>query len=91
TGLIDILGHPTGRLLGSRDPMPLDLEAIFVAAARAGTAMEINASADRLDLNDVNAHTALKHGLMLSINSDAHSPTMLDTWDLGLLMARRAW
>ena len=70
---VDILGHPTGRLILRREPYPVDIEAVLDAAARHGVALEINCQVDRLDLNDVHARLARERGVPLVISSDAHS------------------
>ncbi len=88
---VNVLGHPTGRLLGSRDPIELDLDAVFDACAANGVAVEINASPERLDLNDVNALAARRKGLTLVIDTDAHSVRNLDLMHFGVEQARRAW
>lgn len=88
---VTILGHPTGRLLNKREPMDLDMEAIVEAAARTGTALEVNASWQRLDLNDRHARMAREKGVMLSIDTDAHSAQQLEQMSLGVRVARRAW
>jgi DNA polymerase (family 10) len=88
---VDIIGHPTGRLLGRRDPYAIDMERVIEAAAKTGTVLEINASPDRLDLNDVNAQAAKEAGVKIVINTDAHSPPELDNMHLGLSVARRGW
>jgi DNA polymerase (family 10) len=88
---LDILGHPTGRLLGRREPFPIDMSAVIDAAARTGTVLEINASPERMDLNDLYARRAKEKGVCLSVNADAHSPAGLDLLSWGLYMARRAW
>ncbi len=87
---VNIIGHPTGRLIGRREGLTPDLSKLFAAAAKAGTAMEINASYPRLDLNDRNARVALDAGVMLSINTDAHSPEGVGANSLGVAVARRA-
>jgi DNA polymerase (family 10) len=87
----DILGHPTGRLLGQRDPYEVDLEAVLDAARRTGTAVEINASPERLDLNDVHAKMARERGVMLVISTDAHNRYQLRYMQFGVGIARRAW
>jgi DNA polymerase (family 10) len=89
--LVDILGHPTGRLLGRREPFPLDMDAVIEAAVRCGTVLEINASPDRMDLDDAYAFRAKKAGAKLTVNADAHSVAGLDLLPWGLFMARRAW
>jgi DNA polymerase (family 10) len=88
---VRILGHATGRLLGERDPYPVDLEAVFAAARDGGVAVEINASPQRLDVNDRHARRARGLGLMLAINTDAHAESHLDFLRLGVGVARRAW
>ncbi len=70
---VDILGHPTGRMLLKREAYPIDIEAIVAAAASNGLAMEINSQAHRLDLNDVHARLAHNRGVRIVISSDAHS------------------
>ena len=87
---IDILGHPTGRLLGRREPFPVDMEAVIDAAIRTGTILEINASPERMDLNDSYARRAKEKGAKLTVNADAHSTQGLGLLPWGLFMARRA-
>lgn len=88
---VHVIGHPTGRLIGSREGLPLDFEKVFKAAAANGTAMEINSGYPRLDLSDVHAKAALEAGCKLSINTDAHSIDGLTWMHLGVSVARRAW
>ncbi len=88
---VDILAHPTGRLIGSREPYDVDLEAVFAAAVRHGKAIEINGSPDRLDLSDVHARRAAELGIPIAVNSDTHYLSNLDNLELGLGVARRAW
>ena len=88
---VDILGHPTGRKVEARDPYDVDLEAVMQAALEGNTALEINASPQRLDLNDVFARRARELGLKLSIGSDAHSTKELDQVRFGVFVAQRAW
>lgn len=88
---VDILGHPTGRLLGRREPFAIDMDAVIDAAVRTGTALEINASPERMDLDDIYARRARDAGARLTINADAHSISGLDLLPWGLRMARRAW
>jgi DNA polymerase (family 10) len=88
---VDILGHPTGRLLGQRDPYDVDIEAIVDAAVRTGTALEIDASPDRLDLKDTHVHLAKERGARLAIGTDAHSRDQLRHMPLGVSVARRGW
>ncbi|MGH7322276.1 MAG: DNA polymerase/3'-5' exonuclease PolX [Candidatus Rokuibacteriota bacterium] len=88
---VRILVHPTGRLLGSREPYEVDLEQVFAVAKRHGKAVEINGSPWRLDLKDVHARRARDLGLRLSIDTDTHYLTELDNIALGVATARRAW
>ena len=87
---VDIIGHPTNRLLPDRAPSDLDMEVIFKAAAKHDTVLEINANPQRLDLNDVHARRALELGVTLAIDTDAHRPGMLDHLFFGVATARRA-
>ncbi len=88
---VDILGHPTGRLLGSRDPYDVDIEAVVDAAARTGTALEINAAPERLDLKDTHVRLARDRGVRLEIGTDAHTSGQLSHMPLGVSVARRGW
>ena len=88
---VNVIGHPTGRLIMKREGLSPDLARVFKAAAAAHTAMEINASYPRLDLNDVNARAAIRAGVMLSINTDSHSTDELELMQYGVHVARRAW
>jgi DNA polymerase (family 10) len=88
---VDVLGHPTGRLLLKRDGYRLNIEQVVAAAARHGVAMEINCQVDRLDLNDAQARLARERGARLVISTDAHSATALGNLRWGIRMARRAW
>ena len=88
---VDVIAHPSGRLIGERDGADLDWEAIFQAAAETRTILEINAQPARLDLSDLNARRALEVGCRLSIGTDAHDPRGLDAMFYGVAVARRAW
>jgi DNA polymerase (family 10) len=88
---VDVLAHPTGRLVGGRTGGDFDLEAIYVAAAETGTALEIDGDPARLDLRDTHARAAIAAGCTLSIDSDAHSPAALDNITYGVGTAQRAW
>ena len=88
---VHILAHPTGRLIGERDPYDVDLEAVFAAAKQHGKAVEINAQVSRLDLNDHHARRAKELGVMISINTDTHFLDQLENMTLGVATARRAW
>jgi DNA polymerase (family 10) len=89
--LIDALGHPTGRKIEKRPPYDVDMERVVEAAAKAGTMIEINASPDRRDLNDVHARAAAEAGVRILVNSDAHSVREFDLRRYGIATARRAW
>ena len=88
---VDVIAHPSGRLLPNREGADLDWDAILEAAKAHGVALEINASPMRLDLNDVYARRAIEMGIPLMINTDAHSPRDFDTAVYGVAVARRAW
>jgi DNA polymerase (family 10) len=89
---IKIITHPTGRLLGSRDEYEVDLEEIFKEAKNYGKILEINATPERLDLNDINAMQGKEvYGLKFSIGTDAHSLYGLYDMRYGVGVARRAW
>lgn len=88
---VDILGHPTGRILGYRDGYEVDLEKVLAAAAETGTVVEINASPERLDLPDRWVRRAGELGVLLAINTDAHTPEGLDFARYGVYVARRGW
>jgi len=88
---VDVLGHPTGRLLLKRDPARVSVESIVSAAARYGVALEINCQVDRLDLNDAHARFARERGVRLAISTDAHSAAALANQRWGVHTARRAW
>ena len=88
---VRVLAHPTGRLLGGRTGYEVDLGAVIRAAAERGVVAEINASPERLDLNDLHARQAREAGLPLVINTDAHAISQLDQMAYGVAVARRAW
>lgn len=87
---VDIIGHPTGREIPDREGADLDMEAVLQAAAKSGVAMEINASPYRLDLDDMHARRAKELGVLISINTDAHSEADYDMLYYGVAIARRA-
>lgn len=89
--LVDIFGHPTGQLIGSREPSALDLEQVYQAALETGTILEIDGTSERMDLTDVNARRAVELGCRLVIDSDAHHPDGFDDLQWGIAMARRGW
>jgi len=88
---VDIIGHPTGRLLGQREAYEVDMERLAEAAKKTHTALEINASPQRLDLSDAHARLARERGVMLVISTDAHSRYELAHMEYGIGVARRAW
>ncbi|HWG36901.1 MAG TPA: DNA polymerase/3'-5' exonuclease PolX [Terriglobales bacterium] len=88
---LDVLGHPSGRLLLRREAYAYDFEKVLQASAAAGVAMEINASPERLDLNDVQARQCKLQGVPMLIDTDAHHPRHLANIGFGLAVARRAW
>ena len=88
---VDIIFHPTGRKLKQRAEINLDMDAVIAAAKRTGTALEVNASPDRLDLRDEYIRKAVKAGVKLVIDSDAHSRSAFDWLELGIAQARRGW
>jgi len=88
---VDIIAHPTCRLMGEREPVAIDLEAVFQAAARNNKVMEINAMPNRLDLKDIHAFRARDLGVKLAIGTDAHGVAHLGFMRFGVGVARRAW
>ena len=88
---VDIVAHPTGRMLLKREPYAVDVEAVVDAAVRRGVALEINSQAHRLDLGDVHATLARERGARIVISSDAHSTKGLEALRWGVTVARRAW
>jgi DNA polymerase (family X) len=89
--LVDAIGHPTGRLIGRREPYAIDLEAVIEAAARTGTFLEINANPNRRDLPDHYARLAGEAGVPIVIDSDAHGVDTLEKIRFGVATARRGW
>jgi DNA polymerase (family 10) len=89
--LVNAIGHPTGRLIQRREPYAIDLHAVFAAAARSATMLEINGNPDRRDLNDVHARAAARAGVLVLIDSDAHRIATLENMRWGVATARRAW
>ena len=89
--VVDIIGHPTGRLLLRREAYRVDIEQVVAAAARLGVMLEISSQVDRLDLNDVHARLARDRGVMLVINTDSHSDRGFAMLRWGVTVARRAW
>jgi len=88
---VNIIAHPTSRLIGSRSPIQFDFDRIINAAKSAEVALEIDGSPWRLDLNDVLAQAVVRAGGLLAIGSDAHSTAQFSFMRFGVLQARRAW
>jgi DNA polymerase (family 10) len=88
---VDIIGHPTGRLIGSREGAEIDLDAIGRAAAATGTLLEVNSGPDRLDLEAASVRRVLELSARITINSDSHHPDNLPWIRLGVITARRGW
>ena len=88
---VNVIGHLTTRLLDRRQPIDVDLDAVFAAAGRTGTALEVNASPNRLDLNDEQILAARRHGVRFAIDSDAHSVPQLANQRFGVATAQRGW
>ena len=88
---VDIIAHPTGRVIGRRDPYGVNMDEVFAAAVKYGTALEINASPDRLDLNDIYVRKAKELGIKISIDTDAHDIVKMDEMKYGVGVARRGW
>jgi DNA polymerase (family 10) len=89
--LVDVLGHPSGRKIEQRAPYTFDVEAVIAAAAKSGTMLEINASPNRRDLDEVNARAAVAAGVSIVISCDAHRVGGFEAARYGIATARRAW
>jgi DNA polymerase (family 10) len=88
---VNIIGHPTARMIGRRPAVDVDLDEVFAAAARTGTAIEVNASPERLDLSSEDIRRARRYGVKFAINSDAHATTHLMFMRYGVGTAQRGW
>jgi len=88
---VDIISHPTGRIIRKREAAALDLDTIFETAAGLGIFLEINGFPSRLDLSDVNCMKAREHGARFALGSDAHSGDNLRYMEFGVATARRGW
>ena len=88
---VNILAHPTTRKIGQRDPVQIDLEEVFAACAAAGTAIEIDAYPDRMDLNATQARAAKNAGCTIAVDTDSHAKSHLAWIRFGVGTARRAW
>ncbi|HTL80622.1 MAG TPA: PHP domain-containing protein, partial [Bacteroidia bacterium] len=88
---VNCIGHPTGRLIGDREAYTIDFAKIISAAKKTGTALEINAQPQRMDLNDELAMEARKANVPLVISTDSHDKEQFDYMQLGVAIAQRAW
>jgi DNA polymerase (family 10) len=88
---VSILGHPTGRLIGVREPYEIDMDHVLSAAHDLECFVEINAEPDRLDLNDIHAHAAKSNGVKVAVSTDAHSVNAFQYMRFGIDQARRGW
>lgn len=88
---VNVLAHPTGRILLERDPYKVDIEKVLKVAGENGVIMEINSSPERLDLNETLIREGKRYGVKFAINTDAHSPVHLDNIIYGVITARRGW
>jgi DNA polymerase (family 10) len=88
---VDVLFHPTGRVLGRREPYDVDVDEIIRIAIETGTALEIDAFPDRLDLGDEHARRAAAAGASLVIDSDAHAASHFEFLEYGVAVSRRGW
>jgi DNA polymerase (family 10) len=86
---VDMLAHPTGRLINRRDPYDVDLDQVMAAAVKHHKLLELNANPARLDLNDLYCAAAKRVGIPIVINTDAHSTAGMDVMRFGVLQARR--
>ncbi|UCB52612.1 MAG: PHP domain-containing protein, partial [Candidatus Zixiibacteriota bacterium] len=88
---VDIVAHPTGRLIGRREPYQVDMDRLMDACRANGKALELNAYPERLDLSDLNCRKAKEKGIKIAISSDAHAGSHLDWMSFGIATARRGW
>ncbi|MFQ5464717.1 MAG: DNA polymerase/3'-5' exonuclease PolX [Thermodesulfobacteriota bacterium] len=91
TGLVNVIAHPTGRIVGSRAPYEVDLDVVMEEAGKYGVALELNSYPERLDLDDVHLRLARDRGVMVAISTDSHSTTHLANIEYGVHTARRGW
>ncbi|MCL5986147.1 MAG: DNA polymerase/3'-5' exonuclease PolX, partial [Actinobacteria bacterium] len=88
---VKIIGHPTGRILNKREPYNVDLEKVYQKAFETGTALEINAYPERLDLSDLEIFKARRYGVKFAINTDSHKVSHLGLMRYGVATAARGW
>jgi DNA polymerase (family 10) len=91
SGVVDCIGHPTGRRPGKRDPYPVNLEPVIAAAREYGVALECNGGPNRMDLGDVDCRRCRERGVMVGLHTDAHASRHLGRHEFALAMARRGW
>ncbi|MEM3049582.1 MAG: PHP domain-containing protein, partial [Thermoplasmata archaeon] len=91
SGWIDVLGHPTGRIIGARDPYELDFDRVLEAARESSVALEVNCFPDRLDLRDSHCRLARDAKVKVALGTDAHRSEQLGYMKLGVITARRGW
>ncbi|HEX5901556.1 MAG TPA: DNA polymerase/3'-5' exonuclease PolX [Actinomycetota bacterium] len=88
---VNVIGHPTGRKINQREPYEFDVDEVFAAAARTGTALEVNGYPDRLDLKDEHVLWAKRYGVRFSVDTDSHATTHLEHMRYGVATAQRGW
>ena len=88
---VDIIAHPTGRLINERPAYDLDFDKILDKAKETNTILEINAYPERMDLKDIHVRAAIKRGIKLSIGTDSHDAGQLKNYKFGIAIARRGW
>ncbi len=91
TGLLDVLAHPTTRMIGKRESAPMHYDRVFEVAAETKTVLEIDSHPNRMDLDSTKARHAKDYGVMLGLSTDAHHINHLDFMEIGVSIARRAW
>ncbi len=91
SGSMDILGHPTGRVIGQREPYELDFDRVFDVAKKTGVVMELNSFPDRLDLRDIHCRMAKEAGVKVVVDTDSHNVGHLENMRFGVITARRGW
>jgi DNA polymerase (family 10) len=88
---VNVIGHPSGRMIGRREPIDFDFDEVCAAAVRTGTALEVNCFPDRMDLRDEHVRWALERGVTISIDTDSHAPRDLPNLRYGVATAQRGW
>ncbi len=88
---VNVIAHPTGRLIQTRDPYQVDMQKVFTEAKRTNTFLELNSFPDRLDLNDINCREAKAHGIKIALGTDCHNRMQMEVMRYGVGTARRGW